>query len=143
MTLSESITGAIPAWAGEPPNNPGFRRAEWGHPRVGGGTSVRKHGLKFQEGPSPRGRGNQKLEVDRSRFGGAIPAWAGEPFRDVAAEPVHGGHPRVGGGTGCRGAALIGDEGPSPRGRGNLGGDHAAGEFCGAIPAWAGEPVIP
>ncbi len=49
-------------------------------------------------------------------------------------------HPRVGGGTQLKDEQVIGDRGPSPRGRGNPNRRLADGNRHGTIPAWAGEP---
>ena len=103
----------------------------WVHPRVGGET--RQPGAGTQQGPSPRGRGNQRRS--RCRSTGSIPAWAGKPdFR-------------------CR-TGRRAMPGPSPRGRGNpgtavlllmaawvhprVGGE--TNEQARSIPAWAGKP---
>jgi type 1 fimbriae regulatory protein FimB len=46
---------------------------------VGGGTLNKSLGEAQNEGLSPRGRGNQRVDVGKWRFYGSIPAWAGEP----------------------------------------------------------------
>ncbi len=91
-------------------------------------------------GPSPRGRGNRRLDHLRREGRGAIPAWAGEPADSRVSDNIPRGHPRVGGGTRCPIAAMAADAGPSPRGRGNRQPLHRTTTGYRAIPAWAGEP---
>ncbi len=112
--------GTIPAWAGEPTGVSSPRVASTDHPRVGGGTLVRRSKTHFQVGPSPRGRGNRCNGPCAREKGGTIPAWAGEPATDEhkTATP----------------------KGPSPRGRGNRIFRHLVSLAIGTIPAWAGEP---
>jgi len=113
-----------------------------GHPRVGGGTANAVGSKEFDQGPSPRGRGNPPNPSGMSISLRAIPAWAGEPPWPPPPPAAIRGHPRVGGGTADCYKIEFDDGGPSPRGRGNLGGqdlDHQPGR---AIPAWAGEPSV-
>ncbi len=136
----QSANGAIPAWAGKPGTEAGWRAPPPGHPRVGGETFSSQSINEGRNGPSPRGRGNHKRSSTTSAASRAIPAWAGKPPR-LPCLPAHfQGHPRVGGETpailGCFRAA----PGPSPRGRGNrsMKGHHDPRPR--AIPAWAGKP---
>jgi hypothetical protein len=93
-------------------------------------------------GPSPRGRGNPVMDAGSALHKRAIPAWAGEPWEKCGALNGIRGHPRVGGGT----LAVVniegGAQGPSPRGRGNLNSGGLGIHLAGAIPAWAGEPLV-
>ncbi len=54
----DTLTGTIPAWAGEPRAGHRLFGLEGDHPRVGGGTSVMPNSICLARGPSPRGRGN-------------------------------------------------------------------------------------
>ena len=112
--------GAIPAWAGEPASINVRLSSFRGHPRVGGGTVGPGPAAELVGGPSPRGRGNLDVGVNRYYLKRAIPAWAGEPPRRGLRPPAYRGHPRVGGGTWTDCDALVTPWGPSPRGRGNL-----------------------
>ncbi len=80
MSRSPPTLGTIPAWAGEPYrecNNVCYRRD---HPRVGGGTDGATWTLRYDPGPSPRGRGNRRMRPRPKWRNGTIPAWAGEPI---------------------------------------------------------------
>ncbi len=78
--MDPQAEGTIPAWAGEPfsviPNH--IRIGD--HPRVGGGTTSSGERGVFEDGPSPRGRGNRQTATACPTRHGTIPAWAGEPF---------------------------------------------------------------
>ncbi len=69
------------------------------HPRVGGGTKAGDFEMIHLQGPSPRGRGNQRLSKFEAISLGTIPAWAGEPIRGLRRGGEVRDHPRVGGGT--------------------------------------------
>ena len=118
---------SIPAWAGKPGGPSDGRCRLEVHPRVGGETASAVAASSALRGPSPRGRGNRKLEgflVGRPR---SIPAWAGKPVTRRSRHHVGGVHPRVGGETNGPANAIPPGEGPSPRGRGNPG--PTAGRF--------------
>ena len=96
---AESVSGSIPAWAGEPPELPSTQRTIAVYPRVGGGTKMPDGSIKSQVGLSPRGRGNPyALRHDHIRTG-SIPAWAGEPVPSATGLTDSAVYPRVGGGT--------------------------------------------
>ena len=112
--------GSIPAWAGEPFDDPNDPQSPTVYPRVGGGTANPSADKGLMSGLSPRGRGNPHPAAKKESVAGSIPAWAGEPGRR---RPL----PRI-------------LEGLSPRGRGNpvaIGYGNIPGR---SIPAWAGEP---
>ena len=73
----------------------------------------------------------------------SIPAWAGKP--PYVWDPGDNimVHPRVGGETGGVRTRYLIDEGPSPRGRGNLAPTAPDMPQLGSIPAWAGKPAAP
>ena len=75
----ESPCRSIPACAGEPgwgsPATPAYRV----YPRVCGGTSLVIAPLLAVVGLSPRVRGNLTLGAVKRKYGGSIPACAGEP----------------------------------------------------------------
>ena len=179
----EPLEGPIPAWAGEPSPTRVDSTQSRAYPRVGGGTgcprlrpahlaglSPRGRGNRAcappcvsNQGLSPRGRGNHLPMASSQPALGPIPAWAGEPCRDLAvaggpwAYPRVGGgtalertissrsspiraYPRVGGGTRCQQIHTCSTVGLSPRGRGNRWKWLFATAIFGPIPAWAGEP---
>ena len=74
---------SIPAWAGEP-YGPRWSQSDMTvYPRVGGGTEGGATEAQVDAGLSPRGRGNHERRGDARRYGGSIPAWAGEPRSDA------------------------------------------------------------
>ncbi len=137
---AEHNDGTIPAWAGEPNKPITNAWVPRDHPRVGGGTLQCTWKLIVASGPSPRGRGNHPIDRKAQGRLGTIPAWAGEPRIDLPSPARLRDHPRVGGGT-IRLHHVAGlDQGPSPRGRGNLDLQSLRIGGRGTIPAWAGEP---
>ena len=131
---------SIPACAGEP-RATRYRSTCGGvYPRVCGGTktTIARHG--WNEGLSPRVRGNRWWTPPAGRPAGSIPACAGEPLRGQFAHRDGQVYPRVCGGTLDPFSAMVRGEGLSPRVRGNHAerGDGRTGS--GSIPACAGEP---
>ncbi len=107
---------------------------------MGGGTHTRTSRKASAPGPSPRGRGNHASAPEMKIIDGTIPAWAGEPPIHMNASGTMRDHPRVGGGTLPLIRSATGDQGPSPRGRGNRTYEYAYPPNGRTIPAWAGEP---
>ena len=133
-------SGSIPAWAGEPSSSAAATRVSRVYPRVGGGTVRERVYARDQVGLSPRGRGNRAAEDTVAECRWSIPAWAGEPAIETAYGLDYGVYPRVGGGTVLLGGSDTGQQGLSPRGRGNHGRRNRVGQVNRSIPAWAGEP---
>ena len=74
------VQRTIPAWAGKP-NSISLSRCDTGdHPRVGGETRCARILATVSRGPSPRGRGNPRVEARMGGPSGTIPAWAGKPL---------------------------------------------------------------
>ena len=132
---------SIPAWAGQPNWRIGWSPSSKVYPRVGGATAQKIGEQDYNQGLSPRGRGNPydaDAELDQER---SIPAWAGQP---TPWKPNGGTrpwvYPRVGGATDfVRQPDALGN-GLSPRGRGNPSPARSALSASGSIPAWAGQP---
>ena len=138
--FGETVSGSIPAWAGEPCSYLNSEHLPTVYPRVGGGTSLGPGRGDFNNGLSPRGRGNRPaVAPDPGRLG-SIPAWAGEPYRRGSPSTSTGVYPRVGGGTYRQQPRRVHADGLSPRGRGNHRQRHGDRHQDGSIPAWAGEP---
>ena len=136
------IEGSIPAWAGKPaPRRLGDASAGV-YPRVGGETRRRSDVHRLPSGLSPRGRGNRQPVARGARPLGSIPAWAGKPESTPTSPNACRVYPRVGGETRALIAAQEGQQGLSPRGRGNPGMFMLACSSGGSIPAWAGKPVV-
>ena len=91
-------------------------------------------------GLSPRGRGNLGAGRDVLIEEGSIPAWAGKPKPPFPPPAGMGVYPRVGGETGSIAKTTDGEQGLSPRGRGNQKRQDLVGHPPGSIPAWAGKP---
>ena len=91
--------GSIPACAGEPRADYGWRRTGRVYPRVCGGTCPDSIRYELALGLSPRVRGNRITVDDKPPPDGSIPACAGEPGSapGYPAQPVV--YPRVCGGT--------------------------------------------
>ena len=110
---------SIPAHAGEPAisNYPG-----WGtevYPRACGGTLNYQFLRRSNGGLSPRMRGNRRMQRERFRIVGSIPAHAGEPkWRDSRKE-ARRVYPRACGGTQAVRTPRVPPRGLSPRMRGN------------------------
>ena len=136
---SVSISGSIPAWAGETGASPprGCRAAVY--PRVGGGNPELLHAVIGNLGLSPRGRGKPRLTFTSAKSRGSIPAWAGETImgkREICQAKVY---PRVGGGNAYIPLLCAASLGLSPRGRGKPFALPRLSSPSGSIPAWAGE----
>ena len=87
--------------------------------RVCGGTDVAPRGQVFDQGLSPRVRGNRISISHELDFIGSIPACAGEPQSSSPAKRAQKVYPRVCGGTWTTTEKLARMMGLSPRVRGN------------------------
>ena len=141
--LERLRAGSIPAWAGKPPSHGRRFVAHRVHPRVGGETNACQSAEGLEQGPSPRGRGNQLGRLLIPRLGRSIPAWAGKPETYQSTSPSSSVHPRVGGETWTWSYTTEWTMGPSPRGRGNRQRPLGVVVLVGSIPAWAGKPPAP
>ena len=114
--------------------------AEGVYPRVCGGTVGNTLRNATPTGLSPRVRGNPTDPELFTKMRGSIPACAGEPTASRRPRSFPRVYPRVCGGTLHPLPRQVGEQGLSPRVRGNLHpvvGQQPAG---GSIPACAGEP---
>ena len=77
--IEHLVAGSIPACAGEPHAVVTTRCYAWVYPRVCGGTFAGGEVPEFDQGLSPRVRGNRiRLDLGLAHRG-SIPACAGEP----------------------------------------------------------------
>ena len=137
---ANTLTGSIPACAGEPRRRcPDGTRARV-YPRLCGGTGMSSTSHLSASGLSPRVRGNRYARPARIPDAGSIPACAGEPSFRRAAAYADWVYPRVCGGTRVRFVGQSPGAGLSPRVRGNRWGDDYAYAGLRSIPACAGEP---
>ena len=116
---NQSRSGSIPAQAGEPASAGANSKAAGVYPRAGGGTQtvlswddydqglsprrrgnrVPRHVLAPCQGLSPRRRGNPHDVRQHIGIYGSIPAQAGEPHSSETTPPGYRVYPRAGGGT--------------------------------------------
>ena len=136
------LPGSIPACTGEPRNPCAAGERTAVYPRVYGGTKVWVTTDDDYHGLSPRVRGN-RAHLDRGPHDdGSIPACTGEPVLHRLASVAEPVYPRVYGGTSDAAPRPAGDDGLSPRVRGNLEGIQPPEPRLRSIPACTGEPVI-
>ena len=133
-------SGSIPACAGEPiPSARWYSLAEV-YPRVCGGTDNPTLRQLFDEGLSPRVRGNHRKELPSSGWKRSIPACAGEPGAVIPPVADPAVYPRVCGGTVRTKSLESSIRGLSPRVRGNRKQHRLSSHGQWSIPACAGEP---
>ena len=133
--------GPIPARAGQPhpAANPACMiRA---YPRACGATKDTSWGITPSWGLSPRVRGNPKLMQLEPDARGPIPARAGQPVLMPFLFVLIWAYPRACGATSLHTHHVIGNEGLSPRVRGNPIGIRILSARTGPIPARAGQPL--
>ena len=132
--------GSIPACAGKPRSMPSRSSAAWVYPRVCGETDSHTAQELFVDGLSPRVRGNPVRRSTPCRRRRSIPACAGKPDCTMRMAERPRVYPRVCGETRSRIIKRKGQEGLSPRVRGNLPGHLHEPDHAGSIPACAGKP---
>ena len=136
-----TLTGTIPARAGETKRRKRGKVGSRDHPRSRGGNLCKRSFLFLGGGPSPLARGKHTPCTCRPCNQGTIPARAGETISDSARYSPLRDHPRSRGGN----VALSRDGaqvwGPSPLARGKLRGADQLARPAGTIPARAGETV--
>ena len=87
-------------------------------------------------------RGNLAASAGSPRYGGSIPAYAGEPLSGNSSGCAGTVYPRVCGGTPGRSRQAERGAGLSPRMRGNPPRVSLKTRPKGSIPAYAGEPRV-
>ena len=135
------VEGSIPAWAGQPLCAGVPVSITKVYPRVGGATLHRLPSPPGGAGLSPRGRGNLVPVGGRGAADRSIPAWAGQPRRELRVAINIRVYPRVGGATDIAFCYQLVAMGLSPRGRGNPAAAARGYRPAGSIPAWAGQPT--
>ena len=131
---------SIPARAGEPHQQPQSSILPQVYPRACGGTLTAATPDGTLLGLSPRVRGNRPATARASAVRRSIPARAGEPHVRAQAGRGERVYPRACGGT-CGALGLAdGQEGLSPRVRGNRSCNDYRCWCSRSIPARAGEP---
>ena len=135
------IIGSIPARAGEPQNQCPQAWQGTVYPRACGGTAVVPSVAKTVSGLSPRVRGNRNCGRRFNSGRRSIPARAGEPDETGTLPISKRVYPRACGGTGDSWLPDAGEQGLSPRVRGNLRNIWRVHAQTRSIPARAGEPA--
>ena len=132
--------GSIPARAGEPRTGSSSTPRSRVYPRTCGGTKAAGKLVTLTQGLSPHVRGNPRRLRPTGRYGGSIPARAGEPIRSRRTGTIRRVYPRTCGGTASSTLSTLGRSGLSPHVRGNLTQGCRVIRPAGSIPARAGEP---
>ena len=114
-----------------------------GHPHVGGEIPRRWSITPRLIGPSPRGWGNQFIASVFDVQQRAIPTWVGKSAWPYAFAGLISGHPHVGGEIAFVGLSYSFEDGPSPRGWGNLVDAEPQMKTPRAIPTWVGKSDHP
>ncbi len=138
--VGRTISGSIPACAGEPSPPVGRRPADAVYPRVCGGAGDPHESKIGIIGLSPRVRGSPQIQapsLDESR---SIPACAGEPTLGLPQSRFRAVYPRVCGGALSHKSCKLCTRGLSPRVRGSQQQAHGVPCCKRSIPACAGEP---
>ena len=138
---SRVFGGVYPARAGEPMPLRLPVPTRGVYPRACGGTLVGSGPSSFDDGLSPRVRGNPYSISAQTEFTGSIPARAGEPGGHCASCNSDTVYPRACGGTPSSRVIRWFSFGLSPRVRGNLNEWNDGDVAIGSIPARAGEPA--
>ena len=142
-SLSASLTGIIPAYAGSTKKESKERRGSWDHPRVCGEHLICSMPLLTASGSSPRMRGAPILRPPTSTRARIIPAYAGSTGMRYRAEHGFEDHPRVCGEHYPSSRSIENSRGSSPRMRGALVMVPRPPLQLGIIPAYAGSTGRP
>ena len=140
MRMVMSVSGSIPACAGEPSASNGRTSRSRVDPRVCGGAHAFTSRSVLYRGRSPRVRGSRRRVTRWIATCGSIPACAGEPIRTSAAAAKKRVDPRVCGGAATAQTFDLPQKGRSPRVRGSHLQLRRRRRLAGSIPACAGEP---
>ena len=132
--------GSIPAHTGEPGELDVRKCLKRVYPRAYGGTRARHQQQFYDQGLSPRIRGNLHAGFLAAARARSIPAHTGEPSRPPMRNRANQVYPRAYGGTIwiCSSCCFL--QGLSPRIRGNQGHGQTGHAENGSIPAHTGEP---
>ena len=136
-----TVSGPIPACAGQPANTKLSRMPSRAYPRVCGATGLCCFLSPGCWGLSPRVRGNRGVHSTLPGLPRPIPACAGQPTPSPAGAWTPGAYPRVCGATDKRPCPTTGFVGLSPRVRGNRELLNFLAIAGGPIPACAGQPL--
>ena len=133
-----SLTGIIPAYAGNTIIPPPLCFRQRDHPRVCGEHIPQMPCVTHGAGSSPRMRGTRIRLLESARTLGIIPAYAGNTDIEAIKQLVAGDHPRVCGEHFWLMVLSVPLPGSSPRMRGTLAYFKVERRYYGIIPAYAG-----
>ena len=134
--------GPIPAHAGKPFHQMAMGVYARAYPRACGETRLYAVKPLFNQGLSPRMRGNRTEHKCCAHRRGPIPAHAGKPDDDQPVTPYLRAYPRACGETGESSYDHWSCLGLSPRMRGNHLRESAGNAHVRPIPAHAGKPTV-
>ena len=134
------VLRSIPALTGKPPRFSGDLPLSGVYPRAYGETHLADRSYAADGGLSPRLRGNLDRSPADAQQQGSIPALTGKPAPSPARSRRPRVYPRAYGETGEVLASGFGDDGLSPRLRGNHRAAFPPQPPCRSIPALTGKP---
>ena len=137
-----SVSGSIPAHAGQPPCKEEEMSSLGVYPRARGATCHASAHMVHARGLSPRTRGNQACVDGIFRDVGSIPAHAGQPSPTSQSDRSSKVYPRARGATVVLMLLTTVPLGLSPRTRGNRLSQRIVRGGRGSIPAHAGQPIV-
>ncbi len=139
LQTGSAMRRAIPTWVGKSGTGGGEFAFKTGHPHVGGDIRGGSGNAVLPAGPSPRGWGNPRFARVMYAAQRAIPTWVGKSSLPHPITDARPGHPHVGGEIEGIFRAVVGINGPSPRGWGNLMVCCNDTPESRAIPTWVGK----
>ena len=140
VVVQPTLLGSIPTHAGKPKNEVRLGRHSEVYPHACGETPRSDRGWVNRQGLSPRMRGNLEELIRQAMHHGSIPTHAGKPR--VATETNYSNwvYPHACGETVGKGKVKGGQQGLSPRMRGNHSTRAVVQVRLGSIPTHAGKP---
>ena len=130
---------AIPTRVGKSGAGRTYSEADAGHPHAGGEIIAELKITIRDDGPSPRGWGNQDIVDDRGRDRRAIPTRVGKSCCVPRRRLPRSGHPHAGGEITSEHRHYPQGSGPSPRGWGNPASRQSKSTLFRAIPTRVGK----
>ena len=140
MNLEIERSRSIPAYAGDPAENPLRYPCYPVYPRLRGGSGARRRAANWRWGLSPPTRGIPMDDYQSVSNARSIPAYAGDPRIGAVIQDVQRVYPRLRGGSSELARSNACANGLSPPTRGIQFGGSEYHCIIGSIPAYAGDP---